>query len=187
MPEGTTTSWNWIALTPPLGGVPDDLQEARLAARTTVSLAATTALLALRIVPMAVRVMSKAHEELRERATLLARAREEMLIAEGSDWCWWYGPHHHTDNREEFDQLFRDHLANMYRALRLTPPSDLSRPILRTRARSVPRGGTRGTPYRVGASMIAAKVSRRKSSFDAGFCPRTLFSAAERIPLTALR
>jgi hypothetical protein len=57
-------------------------------------------------------------------------ALEELLIAEGSDWCWWYGPHHHSDNRVEFDQLFRDHLANMYRALKLSPPDELSRPIL---------------------------------------------------------
>lgn len=64
-------------------------------------------------------------------------AQEELLVAEGSDWCWWYGPHHHTDNREEFDQLFRDHLANVYRLLRLTPPSDLSRPIIRKIAPAV--------------------------------------------------
>lgn len=63
-----------------------------------------------------------------------ALAKEELMIAEGSDWCWWYGPHHHSENRVEFDQLFRDHLANMYRALRLTPPDGLSRPILRTSA-----------------------------------------------------
>lgn len=64
-------------------------------------------------------------------------ALEELLVAEGSDWCWWYGPHHHTDNREEFDQLFRDHLANVYRALNLTPPSELSRPIIRKVAAAV--------------------------------------------------
>jgi alpha-amylase/alpha-mannosidase (GH57 family) len=58
-------------------------------------------------------------------------ALEELLIAEGSDWCWWYGPHHHSDNRAEFDKLFRDHLAHFYLALRLTPPAALSRPILR--------------------------------------------------------
>jgi alpha-amylase/alpha-mannosidase (GH57 family) len=63
-------------------------------------------------------------------------ALEELMIAEGSDWCWWYGPHHHTDNREEFDQLYRDHLANMYRALRLKPPAELSRPILKTRVKT---------------------------------------------------
>ncbi len=58
-------------------------------------------------------------------------AYEELLIAEGSDWCWWYGPQHHSENRPEFDKLFRDHLAHFYRALDLTPPEALSRPILR--------------------------------------------------------
>ena len=58
-------------------------------------------------------------------------ALEELLIAEGSDWCWWYGPEHDSENRPEFDKLFRDHLANAYRALGLAPPGDLSRPILR--------------------------------------------------------
>ena len=58
-------------------------------------------------------------------------AREELLIAEGSDWCWWYGPEHQSENRPEFDQLFRAHLANVYRALGQTPPEELSRPILK--------------------------------------------------------
>lgn len=66
-----------------------------------------------------------------------ALAHEELMVAEGSDWCWWYGPHHHTDNREEFDQLFRDHLANVYRSLKLAPPSELSRPIIRTVSHAV--------------------------------------------------
>lgn len=58
-------------------------------------------------------------------------AYEELLIAEGSDWCWWYGPEHHSDNREEFDQLFRDHLKNVYVALGLPIPEALFRPILK--------------------------------------------------------
>jgi alpha-amylase/alpha-mannosidase (GH57 family) len=58
-------------------------------------------------------------------------ALEELLIAEGSDWCWWYGPEHDSANRPEFDQLYRSHLANVYRFLNLTPPEELSRPILR--------------------------------------------------------
>jgi len=58
-------------------------------------------------------------------------AFEELLIAEGSDWCWWYGPEHESDNRPEFDQLYRSHLANVYRFLNLSPPEELSRPILR--------------------------------------------------------
>lgn len=57
-------------------------------------------------------------------------AWEELLIAEGSDWCWWYGPEHASANRPEFDQLYRDHLANVYRLLGQPVPSELSRPIL---------------------------------------------------------
>jgi alpha-amylase/alpha-mannosidase (GH57 family) len=58
-------------------------------------------------------------------------AFEELLIAEGSDWCWWYGPEHDSVNRIEFDHLYRSHLANVYRFLNLDPPEELSRPILR--------------------------------------------------------
>jgi alpha-amylase/alpha-mannosidase (GH57 family) len=57
-------------------------------------------------------------------------AFEELLIAEGSDWCWWYGPEHGSDNRPDFDELYRDHLSNVYRALGLTPPAELAQPIL---------------------------------------------------------
>ncbi len=64
-------------------------------------------------------------------------AFEELLIAEGSDWNWWYGPEHDSANRPEFDQLFRDHLANVYRALNLHPPEELSRPILRVTVKEV--------------------------------------------------
>ncbi len=65
----------------------------------------------------------------------LELALEELLIAEGSDWCWWYGPQHDSANRPEFDQLYRDHLSNVYRALGLAPPEQLSRPILRVPVR----------------------------------------------------
>ncbi len=58
-------------------------------------------------------------------------AFEELMIAEGSDWCWWYGPEHDSANRVEFDQLYRSHLANVYRFLNLAPPEELSRPILK--------------------------------------------------------
>jgi hypothetical protein len=69
-------------------------------------------------------------------ATEAARklAYEELLIAEGSDWCWWYGPEHGSDNRPEFDQLFRDHVANIYRALGEEPPPILATPILQGQA-----------------------------------------------------
>ena len=42
-------------------------------------------------------------------------------MAEGSDWCWWYGPEHSTANDEEFDMLYRKHLSNIYRLLGGSP------------------------------------------------------------------
>ncbi len=47
-------------------------------------------------------------------------AFEELLIAEGSDWNWWYGPEHHSANDREFDELYRKHLSNVYQALGAT-------------------------------------------------------------------
>jgi len=56
-------------------------------------------------------------------------ALEELLIAEGSDWNWWYGPEHHSANDREFDELYRKHLANVYQALGARPPDALAQPI----------------------------------------------------------
>jgi len=55
----------------------------------------------------------------------IARAREEMLIAEGSDWFWWYGDDHSSDHDLEFDDLFRRHVRNVYRALDKPIPEEL--------------------------------------------------------------
>jgi len=56
-------------------------------------------------------------------------AWEEILIAEGSDWNWWYGPEHHSANDRDFDELYRKHLSNAYQALGGIPPDYLAQPI----------------------------------------------------------
>src|ERR1700693_5194694 len=56
-------------------------------------------------------------------------AFEEILIAEGSDWNWWYGPEHHSANDRDFDELYRKHLSNVYQALGAAPPDSLAQPI----------------------------------------------------------
>jgi alpha-amylase/alpha-mannosidase (GH57 family) len=58
-----------------------------------------------------------------------ALAFEELLIAEGSDWNWWYGPEHHSENDAEFDELYRKHLSNVYLALGSAAPEALAQPI----------------------------------------------------------
>jgi alpha-amylase/alpha-mannosidase (GH57 family) len=62
-------------------------------------------------------------------------AFDEILIAEGSDWNWWYGPEHHSANDRDFDELYRKHLSNIYQALGATPPDYLSQPITATEIR----------------------------------------------------
>jgi alpha-amylase/alpha-mannosidase (GH57 family) len=57
-------------------------------------------------------------------------AWEELLIAEGSDWNWWYGPEHHSANDRDFDELYRKHLSNVYHALEGIPPAELNTPII---------------------------------------------------------
>jgi hypothetical protein len=80
------------------------------------------------------RAYDKAAEENRVSPDRLALAHEELLIAEGSDWNWWYGPEHESANRPDFDRLYRAHLANVYRALDQEPPPELSQPILHVAA-----------------------------------------------------
>jgi alpha-amylase/alpha-mannosidase (GH57 family) len=58
-------------------------------------------------------------------AAALVRAREEVLIAEGSDWFWWYGDDHSSNHDLEFDDLFRRHLRNVYKALDRPVPEEL--------------------------------------------------------------
>ncbi len=61
----------------------------------------------------------------------LREAQESLLAAEGSDWCWWYGPEHSTANDAEFDALYRKHLTAVYLALGLIAPQELAKPIKR--------------------------------------------------------
>jgi len=58
-------------------------------------------------------------------ADTLVRARQEMFISEGSDWCWWYGDDHSSEHDSEFDELFRRHLRNVYRLLQRPIPDEL--------------------------------------------------------------
>ena len=65
------------------------------------------------------------------------RAEQELWVAEGSDWCWWYGPEHSTANDEQFDLLYRKHLSNIYRLLGGSPADELAAPIKRPRSRAL--------------------------------------------------
>ena len=63
----------------------------------------------------------------------MGRAWEEMLIAEGSDWFWWYGDDHSSDQDLVFDELFRRHVRNIYRAIETPVPEELFASNISTR------------------------------------------------------
>lgn len=63
--------------------------------------------------------------------TALKEAHDSLLAAEGSDWCWWFGPEHSSANDAEFDALYRKHLTGIYLALGQVAPEELAKPIKR--------------------------------------------------------
>ena len=64
-------------------------------------------------------------------ATALASAYREALIAEGSDWFWWFGRSHDSGMDQIWDSLFRLHLRNIYMSLGEAPPPGLYQPIVK--------------------------------------------------------
>lgn len=61
----------------------------------------------------------------REQATL------QLAACEGSDWFWWFGDYNPAAAVSDFEQLFRCHLGNLYRALGEPLPAELSEVISR--------------------------------------------------------
>jgi len=60
----------------------------------------------------------------------LKKAEEHLFVAEGSDWCWWYGDDHFTPHGPEFDLLFRNNLKAAYLMMGLDVPDILEIPII---------------------------------------------------------
>lgn len=56
-------------------------------------------------------------------------AWEALYAAEGSDWFWWFGEGHSSNQDAIFDQLFRLHLQGIYRALNEPIPTYLNQPL----------------------------------------------------------
>ena len=67
----------------------------------------------------------------------LAASYEALLGAEGSDWCWWYGPEHSSANDGEFDAFYRKLLTEVYLALGAEAPDVLAEPIKRQPERAL--------------------------------------------------
>lgn len=59
-------------------------------------------------------------------------ARRELLIAEGSDWFWWYGEPNNSGQDFVFDYMFRERLKNVYIVLNKTYPEYLDQTLITT-------------------------------------------------------
>jgi alpha-amylase/alpha-mannosidase (GH57 family) len=62
------------------------------------------------------------------------KAMENIYIAEGSDWFWWFGPEHSSPMDSVFDALFRKNLMNVYQQSGLAVPEYLYTPIKQKKA-----------------------------------------------------
>lgn len=91
-------------------------------------------------------------------ADKLREAFFEVYAAEGSDWFWWYGPDFSTENDALFDDLFRQHLKNVYTLCGHLPPAQLEEPI--TAMRIAPLYSRPERPIR------REVTGRRSSYFD---------------------
>jgi alpha-amylase/alpha-mannosidase (GH57 family) len=88
----------------------------------------------------------------------LARAWDEMFIAEGSDWFWWYGDDHSSALDALFDHLFRKHLRNVFTLLGADPPGSLFTPI----SQAAPHKPLHDLP----TSFLRVKVDGRTTYFE---------------------
>ena len=57
-------------------------------------------------------------------------AKKELLIAEGSDWFWWYGEPNNSGQDFLFDYMFRERLKNVYISLGIQYPEYLDNSII---------------------------------------------------------
>ena len=57
-------------------------------------------------------------------------AYRELMIAEGSDWFWWYGEPNNSGQDYVFDYMYRERLKNVYLALGVNPPEYLNESLI---------------------------------------------------------
>lgn len=86
----------------------------------------------------------------------IALAKKELMIAQGSDWFWWYGEPNDSGQDHIFDYLFREHLKNVYRYLGIKPPVYLDSALISIFTK----------PLRYPQNTISPKIDGREESDD---------------------
>jgi hypothetical protein len=102
----------------------------------------------------------EAIEHAQHAGALTAAAAEEawrhLGAAEGSDWFWWYGDDHFTDDADIFDRLFRERLRAIYNAVDQPAPARLDVPIKQLEGRR---------PYTTPVGLVRPVLDGRVSHF----------------------
>ena len=83
-------------------------------------------------------------------------AYRELMIAEGSDWFWWYGEPNNSGQDYVFDYMYRERLKNVYIALGITPPEYLNESLI-TKVEM---------PFKHPARMITPRMDGLFESYD---------------------
>ncbi len=65
-----------------------------------------------------------------ENNNLKSKLWNELYIAEGSDWFWWFGEPNDSGQDNLFDYLFRKHLQNIYLLAKKPVPEFLKEPLI---------------------------------------------------------
>ncbi len=110
-------------------------------------------------------MLSEAREVLVKRAKTpevsagkLAQAWDELYIAEGSDWFWWFDDKHSSAQDWLFDELFRKHLQNIYALIGVDAPVELQKPIGVDRRQVL--------PFTQPTGLLDVKVNGRETYFE---------------------
>lgn len=74
-------------------------------------------------------------------------ALKALYVAEGSDWNWWYGDEHSTENAKDFDELFRFNLMKAYKEMGKDVPPNLFVPIIMEDRAAAPSMQIKGFIY----------------------------------------
>lgn len=87
-----------------------------------------------------------------DRAERRRQAWRHLMVAEGSDWCWWYGDDHFTADKATFDRILRDHLIRAHVLAERAVPADFRTAFGVARV---------SEDRRVPTALVAPKVSGR--------------------------
>lgn len=101
------------------------------------------------------------------------KAMSHILIAEGSDWFWWFGEGDSPDLRR-FDSLFRERIRAVYSSIGIDAPANLDEPIVKK------HDGVR--LVRRPLALISPNLDGKSTNYfewqSAGECDRTGFLGA---------